>query len=152
MAYASEVMNRATVSVLHHIGYLVEDVSATADTFCDLWGYQLESEVIEDSVQTARVLFLRQPGSSSWIELISPFGKKSKLTHALKKGVTLHHLCYEVSDVESSCRRLREGGLFMLEPVGPGAAYPGRKIAWFMDEKGGLIELLESGGDSLTLL
>ena len=39
---------------LHHIGYLVKDIAASAASFADRFGYVIESEVIEDPRQTAQ--------------------------------------------------------------------------------------------------
>src|SRR5256885_17195747 len=79
----------------HHIGVLVKNIKKSASDMTSRLGYLIESEIIEDPIQTALVQFLRQPGASTWLELVSPCGETSKLTNALKKGGGLHHLCYE---------------------------------------------------------
>ncbi|MBC2594326.1 VOC family protein [Ruficoccus amylovorans] len=136
---------------LHHTGYLVGDLPAAGAHFCGLLGYRVESAVIEDSAQTARVQFLRQPGADSWLELVSPASENSKLSSALKKGGGLHHLCYEVDELGAACAHLRAGGMFPLgEPV-PAVAFPGRRIAWFMDARRLLVELVEAGKGVLSL-
>ena len=137
--------------VLHHNGFLVKDVSAAAQDFVSRLGYVIKSDVIEDPVQTAYVQFLRQPGTTSWLELVMPNGVDSKLTNALRKGSGLHHLCYEVGDIECACEHLRNHGMLMLAEPTPAAAFPGRRIAWFMDQSGFLVELLESGCGPLSL-
>ena len=137
---------------LHHLGVLVRDISAAAQDFVSRLGYVGESEVIADPVQTAYVCFLRQHGTTSWLELIMPDGTGSKLTNALRKGGGLHHLCYEVSDISRACEHLRNQAMLMLaEPV-PAAAFPGRRIAWFMDRSELLVELLERGDGPLSLM
>ncbi len=136
---------------LHHTGYLVADIPAAAEHFCQRLGYRVESAVIEDPIQTARVQFLRQPGAPSWLELVSPTSDNSKLSAALKKGGGLHHLCYEVADLAAASAHLRAGGMFPLgEPV-PATAFPGRRIAWFMDAQRLLVELVEAGKGPLSL-
>lgn len=135
---------------LHHVGYLVQDMSA-AKVFVDRLGYRMESDVIEDPVQTAFVLLIRQPDTSSWLELVMPNGPESKLTKALCKGGGLHHLCYEVNDIGRACEHLRSQAMLTLSNPVPAAAFPGRQIAWFMDRGPLLIELLESGTDYLAL-
>ncbi|QYY36185.1 VOC family protein [Ruficoccus sp. ZRK36] len=139
------------VFTLHHTGYLVADIEKAASSYTGLLGYRIESPVIEDPVQTAHVQFLRLPGADSWLELISPASEKSKLSNALSKGGGLHHLCYEVADIEAACAHLRAGGMFPLASPVAAAAFSGRKIAWFMDERRLLIELVEAGEGDLSL-
>ena len=129
---------------LHHIGYLVKDLSE-ASVFKDRLGYLVESEIIEDPAQTAYVLLMRQPGSASQIELVMPAGPKSKLSKALAKGGGLHHLCYEVDDICAAGVHLREKGMLALSEPAEAVAFKGRRIAWYMDSGALLIELLESG-------
>jgi len=130
----------------------VKDIRRAAQEFTTRLGYVIESDVIEDSIQTARVQFLRQPGAFSWLELVTPAGAQSKLANALNKGGGWHHLCYEIDDLERARVQLRDQALLPLaEPV-LAAAFPGRRIAWFMDRTGLLIELLEQGSGPLSLL
>lgn len=137
---------------LHHVGLLVASIEEAARIHSQRYGYLVESEVILDPVQTARVLFLRLPGGGNWLELVSPANDSSKLSNALKKrGEGLHHLCYEVDDIESACTSLREQAQLMLAPPTPATAFLGRRIAWFMDRRGHLTELLEAGDGPFNL-
>jgi len=129
---------------LHHIGYLVGDL-AEADVFRDRFGYVVEGEIVEDPVQTAFVRFIRDPRSASLIELVMPTGPESKLTRALAKGGGLHHLCYEVDDMNRACEHLRDQGMLALADPTPAVAFGAKRIAWFMDRGAMLIELVESG-------
>jgi methylmalonyl-CoA/ethylmalonyl-CoA epimerase len=141
----------APVYTLHHTGCLVADIGEAARQMCALLGYRVESDVIEDPVQTARVQFLRLPGARSWLELVSPSTPQSKLSAALKKGGGLHHLCYEVEELSAAVAHLRAGGAFPLgEPV-TATAFPGRRIAWLMDCRRLLVELVEAGPGPLSL-
>jgi methylmalonyl-CoA/ethylmalonyl-CoA epimerase len=136
----------------HHVGFLVKDIRRAAQEFTTRLGYVIESDVIEDSVQTAQVQFLRQSGTFSWLELVTPIDAQSKLANALKKGGGWHHLCYEVGDIERACAYLRDKAMLPLaEPV-LATAFPGRRIAWLMDRTGLLVELLEQGSGPLSLM
>lgn len=136
---------------LHHIGFLVPDIAVAAGDFSSRLGYVVDSEIIEDPVQTAYVQFLRQPGANNWLELVTPNGPRSKLLGALQKGGGLHHLCYEVDDMERACVHLRGRSMLMIARPTPAVAFPGRRIAWFMDRSNFLLELLESGEGPLSL-
>jgi methylmalonyl-CoA/ethylmalonyl-CoA epimerase len=136
---------------LHHMGYLVADIDVAAQRYVDRFGYCIESEKIEDPIQTAYVQFLRLPGQSSWLELISPNNEISKLTKALSKGGGWHHTCYEVLNIEQACEALRVQGMLTISPPVPATAFPGRKIAWVMDREKFLVELLEAKTGVLSL-
>jgi methylmalonyl-CoA/ethylmalonyl-CoA epimerase len=136
---------------LHHVGVLVKDIPSAARNFVTTLGCVIESEVIEDPVQTACVQFLRQPGTAFWLELVTPNGPNSKLTNALKKGGGPHHFCYETDDINGTCGRLREQRMLILGGPVKARAFPHRRIAWLMDRSRMLIELLESGEGPLSL-
>ena len=136
---------------IHHYGCLVKDIGKSLAYFCDRFGYLVESDVIEVSVQTAFVQFLRLPESFAWLELVCPTGEESKLSRALRKGVTYHHLCYEVDDIQASEAHLRENGMLSLATPAPAVAFGGRRIAWLMDRQGFLVELLEKGDGPFSL-
>ncbi|MBQ6534465.1 MAG: VOC family protein [Opitutales bacterium] len=136
---------------LHHIGMLSKDLDADAEHLCGACGYERASGRITDKIQTAEVLFLRLPGESSYLELVAPSGENSKIEGALKKGVKLHHICYQTENISADLENFRSKGFFVLcEPV-EAAAFPGRRIAWIMDAKKNLIELVESGAEGMPL-
>jgi methylmalonyl-CoA/ethylmalonyl-CoA epimerase len=130
---------------LHHIGVAVNDISQAADSFIARFGYNVKSPVIHDPAQTAQVQFLQLPGDSVYLELVSPDRSDSKLTNALNKGGGLNHICYSTSDIDATCRQLRAMGLFLLQVPVPAAAFPGRRIAWFMGQDRIPVELVEKG-------
>lgn len=136
---------------LHHTGMLVRDVEEAARHYCGLLGYRQESAVIDDPIQTARVLFLRLPGANSWLELIGPLGPSSKLSNQLAKGGGLHHLCYEVDRIEAAMGWYRDQGCMVVSVPVAATAFPGRRIAWLMDRHRFLFELLEAGSGQLSL-
>lgn len=144
-------LNKQIALKLHHVGHLVKDIKAAAQSLTQEYGYRIETKVIEDQVQTAFVQFLRLPKSTSWLELISPNGGNSKLSAALKRGGGLHHLCYEVEDIDQACIELRNRKLVLLSKPVPAVAFGGRRIAWFIDNTRLLTELVEAGDGPLTL-
>ena len=135
---------------LHHVGYLVDDVAKVAAHYRDLLGYVIESEPIDDPTQTARVQFLRLPGDEHWLELVAPLTAESKLAAALAKGGGLHHLGYEVEDIERAGEYFRSRKCFMVAAPVVATAFPGRRIAWFMDKRRFLFELVEAGPPPLS--
>ena len=135
---------------LHHVGYLTVDLQRAVQQFSSRFGYEVESEPIQDPVQTAIVQFVRLPGADHWLEFISPHGDNSKLARAAKDGVNLHHLCYEVDNIELMCSRLQEQGMFQLSKPVEAVAFSPRRIAWFMDRERFLVEIVEAGTGPLS--
>jgi len=133
------------VGSLHHIGYLTDDLAVEAARWCTDFGYEREGPEFADAIQSARVCFLRQPGADHWLELITPVGPSGKLTNALRQQVCLHHLCYEVPNVFTTLALLREKGWLPLGNAEPAVAFGGRLVAWAMDRRKMLIELVEAG-------
>jgi methylmalonyl-CoA/ethylmalonyl-CoA epimerase len=55
----------------------------------------------------------------------------------------MHHLCYEVADLEESVRVMRANGSLLVRPPKPAVAFADRRIAWVLTAEGLLIEYLE---------
>jgi methylmalonyl-CoA/ethylmalonyl-CoA epimerase len=136
---------------LHHVGLVVPDLAARGSELVARFGYVPVTEAIADPRQTACVQFFLQPGAAHWLELVTPSGPDGKLAGALRKGQTLHHLCYEVPDINASAAHLRSQSMFMVGSPTPAAAFGGRPIAWFLDRSGLLVELVEAGPGPLQL-
>lgn len=78
------------------------------------------------------------------IELIEPAGEDSPVRSFLSKGGGLHHLCYEVRNLEAQLELSRsQGGKLVRAPM-PAVAFDGRRIAWVYAKEKLLIEFLES--------
>ncbi len=139
---------------LHHIGILSKDIERDARHLSQSCGYEIVSDIIEDKVQTVKVLFLKQKGDSSYIELVSPLEEISsggKIAVALRKGIVLHHMCYQTDNIERDLKNYRDNGFFVLcEPVAA-SAFKGRKIAWVMDSFKNLFELVENSAEDVPL-
>jgi methylmalonyl-CoA/ethylmalonyl-CoA epimerase len=126
---------------LHHVGYATRELAKSRRLYEDM-GFAAVTDVIHDPIQKVRVAFFAT-GSDVLVELVEPADEHSPVSNFLTKhGPGLHHLCYEVDDVEAACERLREhGGIVTCPPV-PAVAFAGRRIA-FVFRREGLIELLE---------
>jgi methylmalonyl-CoA/ethylmalonyl-CoA epimerase len=136
---------------LHHVGIVVVDIRARGAELVTRFGYTAATGIIEDPRQTAFVQFFLQSGGAHWLELVMPNGPGSKLEGALRKGQTLHHLCYEVADIEASATDLRSQSMFMVGAPTPAVAFDGRPIAWFIDRARLLVELVQAGPGALQL-
>lgn len=129
---------------LHHIGVVVMSAEDSVSRFCHSLAARAVSQVIEDPLQKAKVVFL-EPSSldAVKIELVAPTEPSSPVSLFAEKGGGLHHLCYEVDDLDAELQNLRERKLILLRPPKTAVAFGGRRIAWVITPEKLLIEYLE---------
>jgi methylmalonyl-CoA epimerase len=96
-----------------------------------------------ESEQRVVVAFL--PAGESEVELIEPVEEDGPVARFLeKRGEGLHHICFEVQDIEAILVRLEERGVELVDRE-PRIGTGGKKIAFVhpKDAHGVLIELYE---------
>jgi len=129
---------------LHHIGYVVASIAENIDR----WRMALSAigvtETYEDEIQRARVAFLDLPPTGlTKVELVEPMGPDSPVTAFLHKGGGLHHLCFEVDDIERQIAGMKTQKAMLLRRPQPAVAFGGRRIGWMLTREKLLIEYLE---------
>ena len=97
---------------LEHIGIAVDDVDAVADCFRDLLGMDpYKKETVAE--QEVRTHFLN--AGAAKLELLEALAEDSPVQRFLdNRGEGLHHLAFEVSDLEDTIEHLREAGFDLL--------------------------------------
>lgn len=134
---------------LHHIGYIVASVEESLPRFLASTGAVQVSEVFEDPLQKASVVFLAPPDSSGvLLELVAPTGLASPVAAAAARGGGLHHLCYEVSDLDAHLTAMRSRKAVLIRPAKPAVAFGGRRIAWMITPEKMVLEFLEAAPQS----
>jgi methylmalonyl-CoA/ethylmalonyl-CoA epimerase len=129
---------------LHHIGFVVSSIQESAEPFALSVGAKWDGNIVLDPVQNVLVTFF--PGhnpADPLIELVEPGGPESPVSRFLKRGGGLHHLCYEVKDLDSHLRFCQSVGTIIIRPPVPAVAFGGRRIAWGVTRKRLLMEFLE---------
>lgn len=130
---------------LHHVGIVVNNIIEQAPLYCSAVPLDLPGAIIYDEIQQVRVAFV-EAGNGVTIEFIEPAGESSPITRALRRGVSLHHICYEVEDIKAAVSQAHAAGaLVICEPV-PAVAFQGRRIAFVYPPVGDLIEFVEEKG------
>jgi methylmalonyl-CoA/ethylmalonyl-CoA epimerase len=133
-------------SRLHHVGFVVASISDGVGGFSESIGADWDGEIFYDPLQSARVTFVRTPGpNDALIELVEPVGERSPVLRFLQKGGGLHHLCYEVEDLDAHLIAMRRTGSVVVRRALPAIAFQNRLIAWVLTQQKLLIELLERG-------
>ena len=130
--------------VLHHLGFVVKSISKVAEEFAASMSARWEGEIIHDPLQQVKVaFFLSVDGRNPVFELVEPASESSPVSNFLKKSGGLHHVCYEVDDLDSALQRAQRSGWAIASTPRPAVAFNGRRIAWVCSKTRLLMELLE---------
>lgn len=131
---------------LHHIGFVVRSIPEALPGFRRLLGVSdTDTEIVHDEIQRVRVAFLHPAGSHPVIELVEPAGQRSPVEALARNGGGIHHLCYEVDDLDAQIAGMRQAGGIRVRSPQPAVAFQGRRIAWMLTVDRLLVELLERG-------
>jgi len=112
---------------INHIGIAVKNIEASVPFYRDALGMQFEGteEVAEQKV---RVAFLAV--GESRIELLEPTSPDSPVAKFLEKnGEGIHHIAYEVADLEASLAALKAEGVRLIDET-PRSGAHGTRIAF----------------------
>ena len=127
---------------IHHIAVAVDNLDEAAKFYQNVLGLDLAGvEVV--SAQKTKVGFFKIGASN--IELVQPAEPDSPLDKFLKtKGQGIHHVCFEVDDIEAEIKSLLENGATMIdEKPRPGAHNSRVAFVHPKSSSGVLIELVE---------
>ena len=98
---------------IHHLGVAVHDLDEAVDTYERLFGAELEhrAQVDDQGVEAAAVLV-----GSGRVELLAPLGEKNPVGKFLAShGPGMHHVAYEVDDVQAELDRLAAEGAELID-------------------------------------
>lgn len=101
---------------LHHIGYAVRSIETTTRYFSEVLGYYVYMPPFAFIEQNVRISFLKHPNNGSLIELVEGASSKNPVEKYIRFfNGGAYHLCYEVDDLEASCRLLKERNFSMIQ-------------------------------------
>jgi methylmalonyl-CoA/ethylmalonyl-CoA epimerase len=128
--------------ILHHIGIVVDSVEKHQLRYTQYFGLTALGPAVTDPIQRVRIQFLRDD-RGTLLELIEPAGENSTVSGFLAKGGGLHHVCYEVDDIESTLSSAeQERAICVCRPV-PAVALELRRVCFVVYPDLGLVEFLE---------
>jgi methylmalonyl-CoA/ethylmalonyl-CoA epimerase len=129
---------------LHHIGYVVARIDIAIPAVVQSLAASWDGQIFDDPVQKVKVAFLTTRAEDARLELVEPVGDDSPVLRFLReKGGGIHHICYEVANLEKQLMEFRSRGAVIAKRPAPAVAFNGRRIAWIMLPERTLIELLE---------
>lgn len=130
------------VGPLHHTAVVVPDLEEALSFYKDVLGMRAgEPRLLAE--QAVRAVFLESGGGR--IELIQPVDGSSGVARFLaERGrPSLHHVCYEVGDIDAAIAELESSGVELIDQA-PRQGLEGRVAFLHPRASGGvLIELLQ---------
>ncbi len=99
---------------LHHIGYVVDNCTVAAKTYCNIF---CEREIYTENVKSQVVNIALVKEGETWIEFIEPASPDSPVYEFACRGGGFHHLCYEVDDINSYIEQLKSDWKVIVPPV-----------------------------------
>ena len=136
--------NTTTFMKLHHIGIVVNSIQESLGELKNYLNFETTSAIMPVGSQKVNICLLKI--GEPFLELIEPSSPDSAISEFAKSGGGIHHLCYEVKDIQGELESLsRKGATILVNPV---KGFDERRIA-FVDlntknTKCGLVELLET--------
>ena len=131
---------------IHHLGIAVADLDAAAERYARLIGATVDHRAEAEELGT-RALALRTP-QGPMLELVAPFHDDTPVGRFLaKRGEGMHHVAYEVADIDAEVARLVADGVEMIDER-PRAGLFGLQVAFIHPDAvmGVLLELVQPGG------
>ena len=129
---------------IDHIAIVVQDLDAALRVYRDVLGLPLER--VEDvPAEKVRVAFLPMRQGDGEIELVQPTADDTGVARFLsKRGEGMHHICFEVDDIQAAIAQMAISGLQVLEEK-PRMGSQGQKYVFVHPKTthGVLIELYE---------
>ena|SRR5215469_11564206 len=139
--------SRPLTMKIDHLGIAVRSLREALPFYEEVLGMEvIGTEVVQD--QGVKVALL--PAGDARIELLEPVTDDSVVGRFLaKRGEGLHHICYEVEDLQSKLAELGARGVRLL-PGYPKRGAEGKLVAFLhpASANGVLVELVEKGDDT----
>ena len=129
------------IGKLNHVAIAVPDLETASKLYKENFGANVSTpeDLPEHGVTT---VFVNLPNTK--IQLLHPLGENSPITKFLEKNPDggMHHLCYEVEDIEASAQSLTDAGMRILGDGKPKIGAHGKPVI-FLHPKDGIGTLIE---------
>ncbi len=101
------------IGKLNHVAIVVPDLEAAAAIYRDTLGANV-SEPLELPAHSVITIFVELPNTK--IELLHPMGDDSPIAKFLQSNPSggMHHICYEVADIEAAAAKMEQSGARVL--------------------------------------
>ena len=132
---------------IDHLGIAVKSIDSSLKFYREVLGVEVSGrETVEDQGVTVALL----PIGDSRIELLQPSADETPVGRFIaKRGEGLHHICYEVENLELKLREMKSSGVRVLEGY-PRRGAEGKLVAFLhpASANGVLVELVQKADAS----
>ena len=132
------------IGKLNHIAIATPNLDKAIRTYKDILGVKI-SDPLDQIEHGVKVVFIEIPNTK--IELLEPLGENSPIENFLEKNKKggIHHICFEVEDIDSAILRLKKDGATVLGNGKAKIGAHGKPVIFLhpKDFNGTLIELEE---------
>lgn len=126
---------------LNHIGIVVKNIEDYIIHSLPFEEYTVVNNVI-DNYQEARIILI-SPKFSPYIELIQPLSEKSSTFNFLNKnGDSIHHMCFEVENLEELDKILIEKKIKKITSPVKAPLFNNKKVVFGYTKNRNIIEFL----------
>jgi methylmalonyl-CoA/ethylmalonyl-CoA epimerase len=132
---------------IEHLAVAVSDLESAIEHCIKVWGLRLEHrEVVPDQGVEEAMFRL----GDAYLQLVAPLSEDSTVSGFLaKRGEGLHHVAYEVADLEAALGSLRKSGVRLIdEPRRCGSSNTRSAFVHPKGNLGVLMELVEHAAGS----
>ena len=130
------------IKAISHLGVAVKSMDEAREFYRSVFGVE-SGEPMVGGGGTVRASLIELDNAT--IELLEPIGGEGAIASFLeKRGEGIHHICYEVDDINAEIESLKAKGLEVLGKPTPGA----EGLSAFLHPKGThgvLVELVQKG-------
>ena len=127
---------------LNHVAIAVPDLAGATATYRDTLGARVTAPLPQPD-HGVTVVFVELPNTK--IELLEPLGPASPIAAFLQRSPAggIHHVCYEVDDINAARDRLRAAGARVLGDGEPKIGAHGKPVLFLhpKDFSGALVEI-----------
>lgn len=128
---------------IEHVALAVSDLDAAIAHYSEVWGLEVSHrERVEDQGVEEALL----PLGESFLQLLGPTGPDTTVGKFIaRKGEGLHHIAYEVDDLEAALAELKAKGVRLIDKV-PRRGGRGHMVAFVHPggNHGLLVELIQA--------
>jgi methylmalonyl-CoA/ethylmalonyl-CoA epimerase len=128
--WSTAAQDRETIALigrLNHVAIAVPDLAAAAASYRSLLGAKV-SPAVPQPEHGVTTIFIDLPNTK--IELLEPLGEASPIAKFLERNPAggIHHICYEVADIQAAARSLVEKGARILGDGEPKIGAHGKPV------------------------
>ena len=132
------------IGKLNHIAIATPNLDEATKTYANILGVKISTS-LDQFEHGVRVVFIELPNTK--IELLEPLGENSPVEKFLEKNKKggIHHICFEVEDIDHAILRLKKDGATVLGDGKAKIGAHGKPVIFLhpKDFNGTLIELEE---------